>query len=280
MERSLTAKSAKSVFYEEFNDIDIYIEDTAQGYDKIFEEIFSRVFHDTYKISKVFPLGSRETVIKEHSKANNKFNRPTLYIVDGDLPLIHDEKALKPGLYSLPLYCIENILIDKESIHKILNEEDPTTLRSKLIELFDFDEWESKNIPHLVDLFIDYGICSKEHPEFQTVAYEIKNLVSSNSGTVDNTKLSARKEQVINAIKERICAEKYAEQRNKIEARILNNNPIVYISGKDYLMPLLLMRLRKVTNTKTPNLHIKSRLAMICNIDSIMDSINYVGQPT
>lgn len=35
-ERSVQASSAKSVFFEELNDIDIYIEDTAFGYSKLF----------------------------------------------------------------------------------------------------------------------------------------------------------------------------------------------------------------------------------------------------
>ena len=43
LERRSSAKVAKSVFYEDFNDIDIYIEDTAPGYRKIFKELLIQV---------------------------------------------------------------------------------------------------------------------------------------------------------------------------------------------------------------------------------------------
>ena len=53
--RSETSKSAKSVFFEDVNDIDIFIEDTAIGFEKIYAILFSRVFSDAYSVEKVFP---------------------------------------------------------------------------------------------------------------------------------------------------------------------------------------------------------------------------------
>lgn len=282
MERSQAAKSAKSVFFEDFNDIDIYIEDTAPGYEKIFEEIFSRVFSGTYRVSKIFPLGSSVTVKREHKNAQHKFARPTLYVIDGDLNLINGVSLLESGLYTLPHYCIENLLLDKESLYQILNEEDPLTLRDNLIESFGYDSWEAENIPPLTDLFIDYGVCFKLHPEHQTVAYEIRNLVSSNTGNLDIEKVRARKQQIISAIQKRTSAVEYKKTREAIEGRIKAESKTLsrYVSGKDYLMPLILMRLRNTTKTKTPNTNIKVRLAMKCSIESIMDCVNYVGLPT
>lgn len=282
MERSLTAKSAASVFYEEHNDIDIFIEDTAPGYDKIFEEIFSRVFKEKYKISKVFPLGSKTTVLNEHAKLLGNFSRPTIYIVDGDLILISEEPQPAKGLYPLPHYCIENILLDRDSLHRVLNEENPLELKDKLIRTFDYESWSINNIPMLIDLFIDYNICQSTCPELQTVGFEIKNLVSSNSGDLDPAKVQNRKRDIVTAIESVIGPEAYIDKRKEIETRIniYDQTNIRYISAKDYTLPLLLMRLRKITSTKTPSINIKARLAMTCKVQSIMDSITHVGLPT
>ena len=43
-ERSIRAKVAKSVFYKEVNDIDIYIEYTTKGYKELYKNLFFRVF--------------------------------------------------------------------------------------------------------------------------------------------------------------------------------------------------------------------------------------------
>ena len=82
-ERSIRAKVAKSVFYKEVNDIDIYIEDTTKGYKKLYKNLFSRVFQNKYRVSEVFPIGSRGKVIAQHKIKNSI--RPYLFIIDGDL---------------------------------------------------------------------------------------------------------------------------------------------------------------------------------------------------
>jgi len=281
MERSVTAKSAKSVFFEEFNDIDIFIEDTSQGYVKIFEEILGRVFESEFRISKIFPLGGKTTVIDEHSKHRESFSRPTLYIVDGDLDLIHFEANSEPGLYHLPYYCIENLLLDENGLLEILNEEDPITLKGTLIEAFDYVTWRKETVTPLADLFIDYGICYKKHPPTATVSYEVKNLISSNSGLLDLAKVEARKKEIVDIIKSTVGEEEYNELRRSIEYRVMSEQSEIerFISGKDYLLPLLLMRIRMITKTKTPSLNIKSRLAMKCNIEKIQDCKRFVGVP-
>jgi hypothetical protein len=268
MERSLLAKSAKSVFFEEFNDIDIFIEDTAIGYEKIFKELFSRVFTGRYRISNVFPLGSRVTVVAECNSNLPNITRPTLYIIDGDLHIINQNTENRVGLYTLPYYCIENLLIDEEAIHNLINEESATISREDLIEQLDYQGWINNNSEKLTDLFIEYGVAFSACPSIQTVAFDISNLVSSNTGDVDHTKIVVRKKSVTQAIIEKIGIDEYNRYRNRIEA---------FVSAKDYLLPLLLMRIRKITNTKAPNANLKLRLAMICDVRGIAEAENYVA---
>ena len=93
--RSETSKSAKSVFFEDVNDIDIFIEDTAIGFEKIYAILFSRVFSDAYSVEKVFPLGGRdvEAFIQSKSTKITPINYPRevgtgiKIITDSDFPL-------------------------------------------------------------------------------------------------------------------------------------------------------------------------------------------------
>ena len=119
-ERTSAAKSAASIFYEEYNDIDIYIEDTAKGYRKIFKELLNKALDSKFEIDQVFPIGNREEVIAECEKNQLNSGRKRVYIVDGDLYLLNgnDRDDLK-GLFVLPRYCIENYFFSLTSISEI-----------------------------------------------------------------------------------------------------------------------------------------------------------------
>ncbi|MNG01394.1 hypothetical protein D3C84_843720 [compost metagenome] len=116
-------------------------------------------------------------------------------------------------------------------------------------------------------------------PSIQTVAFDISNLVSSNTGDVDHNKVATRKSAITSAIIERIGADEYGRHRSRIEAFAFNSEDafLKFVSAKDYILPLLLMRIRRITSTKAPNVNIKLRLAMICNLTGIADSKQYVA---
>ncbi|WP_305419828.1 DUF4435 domain-containing protein [Photobacterium leiognathi] len=124
-ERRSSSKFAKSAFFEDYNEIDIYIEDTAEGYTKLFKHLFKRVFQNEYNIENVFPIGSRSNVIKKcEEQLLIKVERPSLFIVDGDLYQLKGEpKPIPKGTFVLPRYCIENILIDGNAIVDFIDEE-------------------------------------------------------------------------------------------------------------------------------------------------------------
>ncbi|WP_446811172.1 DUF4435 domain-containing protein [Methylomonas sp. 2BW1-5-20] len=279
-ERSLAAKSAKSVLFEEFNDIDIYIEDTAEGYEKIFKELFSRVFQGQYKVSKVFPLGDRYSVVKEHRKQYSSLTRPTLFIVDGDLFLMQENRlSSERGLFVLPCYCIENILLDINQIYQLLNEECHKVSRDELIHNFNYTQWLEDNYKHLLYLFIEYGISFTLTPELQTVNYPITKLVSSDRGVVDKDKVQKRIKDLGNEVLSKASHEEIDILRRKIESIVpINQDSLfTYVSAKDYLLPLLLTRFRTVTKSKATNINIKLRLAMRCNVELLNESKKFVA---
>lgn len=280
-ERNVIGNSAKSVFFEDVNDIDIYIEDTAPGYEKIFSLLFSRVFHGKYKLEKVFPLGGRGAVIERfESYKDSTSTRPSLFIIDGDLYILTgDLHENQTGLYKFPFYCVENILIDPDAVHSILDEEDPINPKDVLINKFNYSEWLESNEDCLFQLFLEYAVTFKINPTEQSVAYSVNNLVSNNSGCIDKNKLDKR----IKSLREKAVEFVGEIEYEKAKEIVLNNletnsfKKIDCISGKDYLLPLFTTRMKSVVKTKIPNINFKLRLAKVCDIEKIRESVLYVS---
>ncbi len=277
-ERSVRAKAAKSVFFEDVNDIDIYIEDTAYGYRKLFTILFSRVLNGQYRVNNVFPLGGRNSVVDQHNEHSS--DRPSLYIIDGDLFLLTgDTVSNKNGLYKIPYYCVENILCDDQALLTVLDEEESIKSLEDLEGAFNYQEWLLNNEDKLFSLFVEYAISMTLNPQEKTVAFKVSCLVSSNKGELDDNKLSIRTECLKQMAIESTGLEAYESTRNKIltNFELSGLNKLDVISGKDYLFPLLKTRAKALVKTKISDLNFKLRLAKTCNINNISQAIEYIA---
>lgn len=278
IERSTSAKSAKSVFFENFNDIDIFIEDTATGYRKIFKEILVRAFNNIISIDQVFPLGDRTQVIAECEKNQLNTKRKQLYIIDGDLNLLCNTNPTHlKGLFVLPRYCIENFFLDKNAIIEIIDEEDPDLEKSEIENKLEFEKWINDNEALLINLFIYYALCFKYLSSEKTVGFKVSNLCSSSSGIVCLEKTTARINDLQNKLsavlpKEDIIRE-YELIRNNID--IENIKIVKYVSGKDYLMPLLSTKIRSFA--KFPyDISVKIRLARKLDVSELKNIKDFI----
>ncbi|MGL5223771.1 MAG: DUF4435 domain-containing protein [Aeromonas sp.] len=276
MERSTAARKARSVFFEHQNTIDIYIEDTALGYKKIFKGLLNRALNSKYLINDVFPLGGRNAVINEWKKDTNKRERPILYIVDGDLHLMNGNLERAEGLYSLPFYCIENILICEHALTQLMVEEDPEREYDELKKLLDFPTWVKDNQP-LLNLFVFYAICFKHCPEIKTVSCKLKDFISSDSGVVDELKIQNKINELQGHITHKIGEESFKQEIELYNQVIENHNSLTkFVSAKDYLLPLLFLRIRKNIKTTAQNLNLKYRASLHCDISQISDIDDYI----
>ncbi len=278
-ERKSSSKYAKSAFFEGYNDIDIYIEDTADGYAKLFKHLFKRVFEGVYQINNIYPIGSRNIVIDRCKSEADSIKRNSLFIVDGDLYSLKGEpKKIPDGVFVLPRYCIENILIDEDSICKLLDEENIEKDISQLYELFDFGGWREHNKKYLVPLFIEYAIAQKLSTPIKTIKYKVSKLILEENGLVDgglvHTRISEVKEHSINHAGE----VRYNKEKILIEASVDHSDCslLKYVSGKDYLMPLLMHKLRKLVSSCPSNINIRQRVAMKCDINLLLPAKQFV----
>ena len=238
----------------------------------MFTEIFSRLFDGIYSVSNVFPVGGKVAVIEECRKWQGGTSRPSLYVVDGDLSAITGERYEElDGLYALPFYCIENLLIDENAFVEILNEEDVTKLKEEVAQHLDFSGWVSSNSSLMADLFIEYAVCFSLCPDIPTVSFPVTSLVSSNKGELDKDKVDARVQGLRNEVINRVGEDSYQYAREVLSISVasFSDGIMGYASGKDYLLPLIITRSRAVTGTKVSNLNFKLRLAMKCDLQSL-----------
>lgn len=270
LEWSLKAKKAKTIFFHKWNDVDIYIEDIAPETKKVYHRIVDRCFSKQYRVHTIFPLGNRETVIEACQEDKSTSTRLRLYIIDGDLNLLLGTNPYGHArLFILPCYCIENLLIDRDSAIKVLFEEDKHREEEELNAVFDFHAWIASNDCHLTDLFIEYALMRLFLPSEVSVSYNICQLLSGNNGCIDPVKVTDRISVLREKMIKKAGKDEYLYERNEIVKRIatLGDNPsLVVCSGKDYLLPLLNLRLRSVTKIKCTSESLKLRLAGDCNV--------------
>lgn len=240
-ERGTAGKFAKSVFFEERNEIDIYIEDTALGSEKIAAKIYSRVFDGAYKLDQIFPLGGRGAVISKFNEVKDHLDRPSLFVIDGDIyHLTGDHVKDEAGLYRLPFYCIENLMMDPSALHSVIDDEDPIRSEADIIQDFDYLGWKALNETKLKDLFIEYAISRVLNPSEPTISYEVKNLVSGNDGCIDDVKLANRLTDLAGKAISKVGEENYRVTREKIllEYEKSQLDDLDFISGR-LLIPFI-----------------------------------------
>lgn len=281
LERRLAAKSASSLFYEEYNDVDVYIEDTAVGYRKIFKELLNRALGSKFSIEQVFPIGNRDEVIAECEKNQEPTERKRVYIVDGDFYLLNggDREDLK-GLFVLPRYCIENYFFNEDAIAQTAYEEEAEMELDDILRGIDFNHWLNENEKTLLELFIVYAICFKHFPSEQTIGFKVSKLCSSNSGIVCPEKINHR----ITELRNKLIA-CFGQERLEIEIGIIkekikskDKKLLRFVSGKDYLLPLMIARLQSFLKFSPSSTALKIRLAMRSEVDELKEIENYIFQ--
>lgn len=273
IDRSSAAKYATSVFFQKYNDIDVYVEDTAVGYQKIYANLLCRAIGNFISIERVFPLGARTqvTAAAQHFLENTG-SRKSVFIVDGDLFLLMGEpEALPQNVITLPRYCIENFLYDEESLVSIIDEETHAYTEQQIREKLDYKNWLEKLQIPLRNLFIDYAIAQTLGVGLKTVSLGYQNFCLNKFGEISTSKIQEFVDDLRKSIKALHGDEVYECTKAKIEINVKNNCCFVstYVSAKDISLSLLLVRIRQISETKASNLNLKLRLSKKCDISPL-----------
>jgi len=268
--RSVKAKKAKSVFFRRINDIDIFVEDTEKGSAKLYTILFQRAFDGRYKINRIHPLGGKTEVLKCWEDRNLKSSRTELYVIDSDFSLTSFEKTRSPyncqgkGLFYTSRFCIENYLINENAALSYLDKKDPLKQRGELRKDLNFRKWLGEISIHLKKLFFHLYTARTISEDIPVMKFKYSDVVKNCEGDIDEAKV------------DRICAEtkelalKYVEKEQwdiiflKIKSELLtkySNNIQFYICGKNFLLGLLILKMKSITDHREKNILIKQSLA-------------------
>lgn len=235
------AKSALRKLFEPLQDIDVYVEDIND--EAFYRCLLSQATKGKVKVARVFSLGGRKPVI-DAAMAYDQNTRPALFIIDGDFPWVKGE--LEPtviGLHCHDAYCIENHLLCEKALSLVLSQEIVIS-EEEASERLQFDIWRQSISGPLLDLFSAFATVHDLDPTVPTVSQGVGNMCIKRRSTsiteLDISKVNRARESALkaaeNASTPAATAKLYKRFLNRLESL---PDPLLAISGKDFLLPLL-----------------------------------------
>lgn len=259
------AQIAYSRLYQQYNDIDVFVEDST--YAGVYESIINRILAGRAKVTRVTPLGPKSEVEKFAREDRSVHIRPRLYIVDGDLDLISQGRKEKiENLYRLNVYSVENLVLDLDALKKYCRFSCPGVDEASCHARCDVDslfrEMEDNLVPYIVALAIARRL-------------QLSNRVSainppSVSNVVGGKRVGPSKDLVRRRLREIIkeaCdvhgLKKYRDAKRLVVSKVLRNkHTAISISpGKLFALSYLNERVANAGGMTLPQKAIVSYLA-------------------
>jgi len=280
---SAEAEPARAYLLRNYNDLDVYVEDA--NCQHMYIRLVNRILEPHGKhISSVFPLHGRRNLLTRCSADQAVRVGKRIYILDGDLELLLG-RAVPPlrHLYRLEAYCAENLLLSEHAIVTIATECDTNKPWHQMALDLALKNLLDRSVLILLPLFVVYAIIYHLGLPIVTVNFSVHRLLEREH---DPLSLSARlvRSRIVSLIREIRSQVSPADYRRAREAAKINlqnerQDRSVFISAKDYLIPLVHMHLRHVANMRDPIDALKVRLALHCELDpslsrSIISALN------
>ncbi|MES2859474.1 MAG: DUF4435 domain-containing protein [Pseudomonadota bacterium] len=257
--------------FSPLQDIDIFIED--QGDEVFYSHLFSVASSPPQRICRVVALGGRgevEAACRTYAGA-----RKALFLIDGDLAWVRGDPAPNiDRLYRLQCYCIENAIIIQRAVEALVSE-DCICAGQDAEQRLQFNDWK-REVDGLVDLFVRYAVLNALAPEIPTVhRIPIGNLlVAGQPPSLCPTKLSAAIAVAETEIVGQVGTAQALEEIGRVEGRVsLLSERLAIVSGKDFLLPLLLFRVKGVIGMPIRKDVMRFRLAKQCQREDLGELI-------
>jgi hypothetical protein len=268
LELSDESKRLVSTFFTYRNDIDIYTEDELKD-KEFYKVLFQRLLGDKININDITPLGSKKNLIQRCAN-EPQTERKKVFIVDGDISVIHGQNVPSlNNLFILDVYCIENILFDKNSILEFIYLHCAVKSKEEIESELNFEEWLGTYSEKLIELFLHYALVDLFGGQF--TLNNLQRFLQNNVFSV--TIIEAYIESLKTDIE--LLTSKHNYETKYIELRQLWVNSIqslfTIVSGKDYLIPMLLIKTQKFKKSKAlPSIEeTKFLLAHTCNLNRL-----------
>lgn len=262
-------RSSKNIgyFHLEFQDINIYVEDTAKGSEELYKALMKNIFPNQ-KINNIICLGGRTNVIEACKIKENKLKE--LYIIDGDLNLLYEPCLKMKGLFHSQVYCMENYMIDETALATLLEE----TLALNLDEAKRCLDWETfifSMKDAFLEIFILYAVSHSLSNSEKTIKrfnpntwinHSVKKgeYKSPNKSIIENESETLKSSLTVK-FGDAVINRKIQEIKTKVNQ--MNDEDILdFFSGKNYLLPFVINYLshKGVPEKVIPGLSLKYRL--------------------
>jgi hypothetical protein len=233
--------------HSSLNDIEIFVEDTANR--NIWRNILKKFLPEGIAFSDPIPLGGRPRVLEECQLDQSDDGRKRLYIIDADLDILKGipEPNLK-HLYQLRAYCIENYLLQEDALVKVAQVLDTNLSEQDARNQLDFSGWKYSNEQKYRNLFICYATVNSLDEQHQTVGFWVGNLSQSRPlhDELCPVKTATRVISLYRTIRQGFSKETVREVHMRISKNSQNIDYFTYVSGKDCLLKMLLVRLKRL----------------------------------
>ena len=120
-------QSSKSVFYQQFNAVDFYVED--EDSENFYHCILAKLFPNI-RLENIFPLRGKQKLIQHATTAQPK--RKSVYLLDKDFDDLLGRTHKQTNVFYLEKYCIENFLLEEKALIRFIVSEKP---RLKLVDV-------------------------------------------------------------------------------------------------------------------------------------------------
>lgn len=256
----------QDVFWEQFNDVSFYVEDTELQ--ELYHQVLKKLFPEL-KIERIFPLNGKKNVVDE--AIENKGNKKKVYIVDKDFDDLHNRMEQIENLFYLDSYCIENYLFEEIAVIEFVISENPKLKRKEIIEVYNVNEHINEILEKLIYINSLFYIIQKNTLPFENTSLHIACFLGKNKIDLCHHKITDYKDKLIKYIEDKaleLDLENAINENIEIwkERGIVRNN----ICGKQILY-ILLQDLKKEFGIKKLPDHYSAcyRLAKECRFNTL-----------
>jgi len=250
----------------------VFVED--QGDEGFYTELCRRLVGNDVRIERAVALGGRDAVLDACRAAQGELG-PNVWLVDGDFEWVRGESAEElEGLVRLEAYCIENMLIDGEAVAEIVREELGGVALEQVQDLLQFQLWADASEEVLVDLFVVFAAVNKALPEEPTVSRGIGSILTASKkrepARVSKAKADKLKAEMRRAIERAGVKAAFDSTEAAVRRRVEGlQDPLRVVSGKDFLLPALMLHAKSNCDVTLRRQSFRFRLARQVDLEGL-----------
>lgn len=266
-----------SAFKSYRNSVNIYTEDKEEDC-QFYMRLLRRLLDGTgCIINDIMPLGCCHSV--EQASKNNP-DPKGIYIIDGDIYTIFSPKKSTSSLYVLDAYCMENKVIDYNSIINLAYFLYGKAEKQQVSNILDLESLISSIAKPLIQLFFLFALEQKYIGHFRIKHFD---NYRGRTSTIDCNKINAEIENIKSLLVPQYMNEiQFSDEFNSMSAKfpIELKSLLKIVSGKDYLIPCIRFYISERLNHKfsIPQESWKFNMANYCDLEGLEDLKSFILQ--